>query len=241
MKGTILGGAVLFLVFAAAFAPASLLRLLLPADAEVEMLRPAGTVWNGSADVFLGGTPIDRVSWRFQPGSLLRAGLGYQLILLGSDHDMTGTLHFGVTAAVIELAGGASAGFVNRWLGQYDIAVSGDFALDEINVRIPYTLRGASPGAASGSLAWTGGPLQYQLAGQRYSSSLPPLIAYLGDALEAVVYQEGGHTPLLRAEVQNDGFVRIGMTALMTRLVGNPWPGSHAEHEVVLEVEELVF
>ncbi|MFU8817524.1 MAG: type II secretion system protein N [Pseudomonadales bacterium] len=241
MKRTLIVGTLLFVSFAVAFAPATLLRQLLPADGNVEMLGPAGTLWNGSANVFLDGTPLDRIVWRFRPAALLQAALGYHLTLIGPEHDMAGTLQLGIRHATVELNGRAAAGFVNRWLGPYDIAVTGDFAVDGINLSIPYNLREGRPGAAAGSVAWTGGPLQYQLAGQLYSSQLPPLVAYLGDALEAVVYQQGGHTPLLRAEVQANGFVRIGMTALMTRLVDNPWPGSHAEHEVVLEVEELVF
>jgi hypothetical protein len=241
MKTTIIVGFTLFVAFAVVFAPASLLRVLLPADGSAELLEPTGTVWKGDAELYLAGTSAGRISWRFRPLTLVQGNLGYHLTLAGAEHDLMGGVRLGGRAATMDMEGRASAVFANRWLAMYDIFLSGDFALNGISVHIPYNLRGSHPGTASGSLAWTGGPLQYQLAGQLYSSRLPPLVAYLGDTLEAVVYQDGGHTPLLRAEILNNGFVRIGMTQLLTRLVGNPWPGSHAEHEVVLEVEELLF
>lgn len=241
MKTTIVVGLLLFVAFALVFAPASLLRVLLPADGAAELLSPTGTVWKGNAELYLAGTSAGRISWRFRPLSLVQGALGYHLTLAGAEHDMVGGLRLGGRAATMDVEGRASAVFANRWLALYDISLSGDFALNGISVHIPYNLRGSDRGAAAGSLAWTGGPLQYRLGGQLHSGRLPPLVAYLGDALEAVVFQDGGQTPLLRAEVLNNGFVRIGMTQLLTRLVGNPWPGSHAEHEVVLEVEELLF
>jgi hypothetical protein len=241
MKTTLIVGALLFVAFAVMFAPASLLRVLLPAGGGAELLSPTGTVWNGNGDLLLAGAAAGHVTWRFRPLTLLQGTLGYHLTLTGPDHDMNGGVRLGGRAATVDLEGRAGAPFANRWLSLYDISVSGDFALHGIRLNIPYNLRGSDGGAATGSLDWTGGPLQYQLAGQLYSGRLPPLVAYLGDALEAVVYQQSGQTPLLRAEVLNNGFVRVGMTHLFTRLIGNPWPGSHAEHEVVLEVEELLF
>jgi hypothetical protein len=246
VKSTIALGLLLFVIFSISFAPATLLQAVLPADAGAKLLAPVGTVWNGDADLLLGGAPAGTVRWRFRPGTLMQGRMGYDLGLAGADHDLTGGLALGATAATVDLDGRTSAAFMNQWLAPYDIALSGDFALHGISLHIPYNLRvpdgpPTTVGAASGSLSWAGGALQYRLAGQIHAGSLPPLVAHLGDALEAVVYEDGGHTPLLRAEVLNNGFVRIGMTKLLTRLVGNPWPGSHAEHEVVLEVEELLF
>jgi hypothetical protein len=252
MKSTIAVGLLLFVAFSIGFAPASLVQVLLPAHSGAELLAPAGTVWNGEADLFLGGAPAGNVHWRFRPGALTQGALGYDLTLGSAEHDVIGALLLGTGAASVELDGRASAVLANRWLAAYDITLAGDFALHGIHLHIPYNLRAPAPptvgaagaaavGEAAGSLAWTGGPIQYRLAGQAFAASLPPLVAHLGDALEAVVYQEGGQTPLLRAELLDNGFARIGMTKLLTMLVGNPWPGSHAEHDVVLEVEELLF
>lgn len=96
-------------------------------------------------------------------------------------------------------------------------------------------------GEASGSLSWPGGDVRYRLSGQEYRGILPPLIATLGDGLEVYIYKEKGQTPLLIAQMLNNGFVKIGITRLLTRLLNNPWPGSDVDHEVVLEVEEQIF
>jgi hypothetical protein len=98
-----------------------------------------------------------------------------------------------------------------------------------------------APGEASGTASWSGGYVRYRLSGQSYSGDLPPLEAALGDGLEAYVYPVQEQTPLIRAQLLSNGFAKIGITRLLTRLLNNPWPGSDADHEVVLEVEEQLY
>ncbi len=136
------------------------------------------------------------------------------------------------------LGGTAAAAFANRWLAPYDIVIAGDLEFQGAQVRVPYDVAG---GRAGGALTWEGGPVRYRLGSRTHAGQLPPLVAYLGDGLEAMVYPQDGQTPLLLAEILPNGFVRIGVTKLMTELAGNPWPGSNADHEVVLEVEEQLF
>jgi hypothetical protein len=242
---TLVIGVLLFLVFAVVFAPASLLRTLLPGGGGVELLEPSGTLWDGAADLYLDGQAAGRMHWDFDPMMMLQGALGYDVALGGPEHDVTGTVSLGPMAGEATLEGRASAAFANRWLAPYDIAVGGELKFRQARVRIPYDYPGpeaeSGSGVASGSVAWTGGPVRYRLSGRSYAGNLPPLVAYLGDKLEAVVIPENGQTPLLRAEILTNGFVRIGVTKLLTNLVGNPWPGSHADHEVVLEVEEQLF
>ena len=70
---------------------------------------------------------------------------------------------------------------------------------------------------------------------------LPPLVAYLGEGAEATVFAQNGQTPLIKAELQDNGFAKVGITRLLTKMLDNPWPGSEPDHAVVLEVEEQVF
>ena len=88
---------------------------------------------------------------------------------------------------------------------------------------------------------FAGGPVNYRLSGQEYRGSLPPLVATLGEGLEVYIYPDEGQTPLLVAQMLENGFVKIGVTRLLTKLLNNPWPGSDVDHEVVLEVEEQIF
>lgn len=241
MVRTLIIGAILVLAFALAFAPATLLNGLLPADGSMELLQAQGTVWNGSADLSVAGRPAGQVTWSLRPAAIVRATLGYDVSWRGPDHDLTGQLDVGFSATALRLAGDAAAAFANAWLAPYDISISGDLELREIAARLPYDFAASGAGTSSGTVTWNGGPIRYRLSGRAFSGRLPPLVAYLGDGLEAVVYPQDGETPLLRLQVSHDGFVRVGVTQLLTRLAGNPWPGSHADHDVVLEVEEQLF
>jgi hypothetical protein len=58
---------------------------------------------------------------------------------------------------------------------------------------------------------------------------------------DAAEDSSGAVIPLLRIEVLANGYVRIGITRLLTKLLNNPWPGSDVDHEVVLEIEERLL
>lgn len=234
-------GLALFIVFAVILAPASLLRTVIPADAGIDLLSPQGTLWNGSGALYLAGQPAGTVNWHARPVTILTGKLGYDVAVAGPEHDLSGRVAAGWSAGTLELDGHAAAGFANRWLAPYDIAITGDLVLTDVTVRLPYDVAALAAGSATGEVAWDGGPVRYRLAGRNHAGELPPLVAYLGDGLEAEVYPKDGQTPLLRADIRPNGFIRIAVTQLLTRLVGNPWPGSHADHEVVLEVEEQLF
>lgn len=241
MKRTIAIGVILFLAFAIAFAPASLLRTLLPAQSGIDLLQAGGTLWNGHASLYLAAEPAGQVAWTFDPATLLSGSLGYDISLTGPEHDLRGTVSAGLGSAAATLSGQVSAAFANRWLAPYDIAISGDLTLEEVHVQAPYDVAVTGEGSAAGTIRWAGGPVSYRLSGRSHQGDLPPLAAYLGEKLVVTVYPAEGRTPLITGRVLADGFVKIGVTQLLTGLVGNPWPGSHADHEVVLEVEEQFF
>lgn len=248
MRRYLLIGAILFLAFVIAFAPAALLRSGLGMVEGVALLNPVGTVWRGSGDLYLADLPAGRVAWGFRPQALLKGTLGYHLRLSGPDHDLTADLAAGPSTLHLSADGTLSAPYLNPWLTPYDIRLSGELRLVEVAFAVPTrALDGdpaapaLAPGKAAGVLSWTGGDLHYRLSGQSYSGLLPPLVASLGDGLEAFIYPEQGQTPLLRAQLLDNGFLKIGITRLLTRLLNNPWPGSDADHEVVLEVEEQIF
>ena len=81
----------------------------------------------------------------------------------------------------------------------------------------------------NGQIDWSGGLVRYTLAGVLYEVQLPPLTAYLDQNTEndpiATVYTQGGSTPLIMATLGKDGFAKVGMTKLFTKLLNNPWPG----------------
>ncbi len=241
MIRTVLIGLLLFLAFAVALAPASLMRAAMPAGHGVELLDTRGTLWDGSGALYLAGQSAGRLGWDFQPVSLVRGTVAYHVTLRGTEQHLSGAVDLGTSGSEATLNGQASAAFANRWLQSYEIALTGDLEFHDAHIKVPYDYPQAGGGAGSGDLTWTGGPVSYRLGGRSFSGALPPLAAYIGDGLEAVVYPQGGQTPLLHLAMQPNGFIRIGVTQLLTELAGNPWPGSHDDHDVVLEVEEQLF
>lgn len=241
MIRAILIGLLLVLVFAVVLAPASLVRRFVSPDSGVELLEPAGTIWDGGAQLYLGGRAAGHLAWDWRPAALLTGALAYDLTLNGPDHALTGAVRFGFGAAEATLNGHAAAEFVNPWLAPYDIRIGGGLDFEDAQVRVAYDYRESGDGSAGGRLLWSGGPVRYVLSGRPNAGTLPPLAANLGDGLETVVIPQEGQTPLLHARILPNGFVRIGITKLLTRMMGNPWPGPQPDHEVVLEVEERLF
>lgn len=240
----------LVLGFALVFAPATLLRHAIPPDANVALSSLSGTLWDGEAVLLIGARNAGRLSWDFAPVTILQGALGYHLALSGPGQALEADLQLRPARVEAVVNGTAQGSYLNAWLAAYDIQLSGEFSLVDVKIAMPYTLSpGAEPragpaaanGSAGGRLTWDGGPIRYRLSGQDYSGALPPLEARVGDGLEVVVYASGNETPLLRAELLANGFVRLGMTRLLTRMLNNPWPGGDADHEVVLEVEEQLL
>ncbi len=251
MRKTFFIGILLVLLFLIAFAPAGLLRTLLAQVEGVNLLDPSGTVWRGEGELYLAEHAAGQIQWRFQPAALVRGYLEYQLTLTGPDQALDGNVGVSPGSLHLDLEGMLSARFLNQWLAPYDIGLSGDVTMREVDLLLlrngdeapaaasnPPAL---APGEASGTLTWAGGPVNYRLSGQEYRGSLPPLVATLGEGLEVYIYPEKGQTPLLVAQMLENGFVKIGVTRLLTKLLNNPWPGSDIDHEVVLEVEEQIF
>lgn len=251
MGKTFLVGILLVLLFVVVFAPAGLLRSLLAPVEGVNLLHPSGTLWHGEAELYLVEHSAGQLQWRFRPAALLGGYLEYQLALTGPDQALDGNVGVSPGSIRLDLEGMLSSRFLNQWLAPYDIGMSGDVTLREVDLLL---LRkgteaapagpnqpGLAPGEASGTLTWDGGAVNYRLSGQEYRGSLPPLVATLGEGLEVYIYPEAGQTPLLVAQMLDNGFVKIGITRLLTKLLNNPWPGSDIDHEVVLEVEEQLF
>lgn len=246
MARTLLAVILLALGFAVLFAPAALLRHVAPPGGGVELAGLSGTVWRGHADLVIGGRSAGRLAWRLAPVTILQGALGYHLALTGPGQDLSAALAIRPTRMGMTVDGAADSAFVNQWLGAYDIILSGRLTFEAVHLEVPYAWPAAAPdlpvpGRAGGILRWTGGPVRYQLAQQTYQGTLPPLEALFGDALQAVVFATGDQTPLLQLDLLSNGFIRIGMTRRLTRMLDNPWPGGEADHEVVLVVEEQLF
>lgn len=237
MRTTVAAGVVLFLVFAVLFAPAGMLRPQMPPD--ITLINPGGTLWHGRSQLIVRGSQLGEVQWDFDLGAVFNGAVRYDLVLSTVRDNLTGAIeYFPVTETThLKLSGILTAASINEWLNPYQISLSGSFRLDSVEL----TLVEQIPTAASGTISWGGGPVSYILSGKTSTGNLPEMLAYLGDIPQAVVFEVGGQTPLMRAELLANGFAKIGITKYLTRLLNAPWPGGDPDHVVVLEVEEQVF
>jgi hypothetical protein len=241
MRKALIFGVLLFLALVLFQAPAGLLRFLITESAPIAILEPRGTLWQGHGEFVLDTAPAGRLSWSLRGFTLLQGRLSYDYHLFSSDLDLEGNVSAGFDSFVLGSRGTVDASFVNRWLSPYDILLGGQFQLEDVGL----TFKGAADRAqlehAEGRLQWSGGTVQYILSNKMSSTNLPPLTALLGPGPGAVAFAHDDQTPLLHAQLQANGFARIGVTKQLTKLLGNPWPGGDADHAVVLEVEEQVF
>lgn len=237
MARTIGVGFALFLIVLVVRAPAGILIGMIPEDQPARLLEPRGTLWQGDARLVAVGRPVGRLEWSFRPVTLLQGAFGYDLDFAGPDISLTGEAGVRMGGVTARASGQVGAPFANQWLATYDIELSGVFELRDVNL----TITGGRLGEAAGRLDWNGGPVTYALSGKVYRSALPAMEARLGPGPEAVAYASGVSTPLLHAALKANGFAKIGVTKYLTKILGNPWPGSDPDHAVVLEVEEQVF
>ncbi len=238
-------GLLVFLLTLVVLAPASLLTSTLGRTTELALSRVTGSLWHGQADIAFRSEPLGRLSWKFQPSSLLYLAVSYDIDLSSPDHHFSGrvTRHIGDTTmsgrAVVENP------TINRLLKPYDIAAPGELTLENIALTLTQVGEDTPPTLqAKGDLHWSGGLVTYRLSGRRYETRLPPIVGYI-DTIdgkpEITTYRENDDTPLILASIDRDGWLTLGITRAFTRLAAQPWPGSEPDHAVVLEVEEKVF
>ena len=57
----------------------------------------------------------------------------------------------------------------------------------------------------------------------------------------ADIYAQGEPIRLMQAQITPDGFIKIGISKMFTKVLNRPWPGSDPDHAIVLEVEEQLL
>ena len=238
-------GAALFLGLVVARAPAALVGALMPAG-PVALVAPSGTVWNGSAELQLRQASVGLLSWRWLPGALAAGELGVVVELQGEGLDAHGIVHVGVgQLRIVDARGQLAEDALQRLLGAYELGANGRLRFDGVQVE---RARGGYR-SARGTVHWGGGTLAYRMQGRRYEASLPPMRAPLAAEggtlmLAARPLQPvgaAGTAPLLRLALRPDGWFVAGASRAFIELAGQPWQGTTAASDIVLEVEEKLF
>jgi len=242
----------LVVAFFIALAPARLITQRLSQQpinsAQIRLLQPSGTVWNGSADLIINSQPAGRVSWRFMPAALIKLAAGLELRIAAADYNAKGRLlkPLGGSIEALDLSAVANASALQRWLAPYDIYPSGTLTIEHLDLTELELSESGWPSAlhSHGQAEFSGGELSYRLAGKTTHVVLPPLAANIATEEQLPklqVMEIGKDLPLIFGRLTQRGSVAIGITQGFTQLVGQPWPGSEPDHKVVLEVEELLI
>ena len=238
-RGLLVLGILAFLGFCVAFAPARLLAPLAERIDGAALTRTAGTVWAGSGRLIFRGQDRGRFSWSFHPTTLLRLFPGIGWTLSAEHMSLDGSMNLAPGRAALSISGTVDADAVNPWLETYELSMAGHFELRHLYVHVT----GNRPDDTRGTISWSGGRLRYVLSQRQRVAELPPLEARLrfADGPEATVVAAGDGTPLIEAQLLESGFARIGITMLLTRMIGQPWPGGGPDDKVVLAVEEKIL
>lgn len=239
----LIAGLLLFLGFAVVFAPAGLLDRGLERNSQADLTDTRGTLWQGQANLLINRQALGMVHWDFAATSLLQLAPRYDWRLEGGGKHLNGSAAITLNTAQASAQGSIDSSAINPMLQRYDIFVNGQFQLQP--TRITWLTDANQAADLDGQLDWSGGLVRYTLSGILRETTLPPLSAFLRmsdqNLPEAVVYVTGEQTPLMMAALGDNGFVKVSITKLFTKLLGNPWPGSDPDHAVVIEVEEQIF
>ena len=241
MKRYLLIGLLVFLIAAIAMVPAGLVARALQSVPNTELIDPRGRIWQGQGQLLLQGNPVGILRWSVDALDTMLLSPSARWQLDQTFIEVSGDVQYSNDGLAISADGDVRADAVNPALQPYQLSMTGDFEIDGVELGFDTDSRQISQ--ASGEIYWSGGLVRFTMAGRLREERLPPLIMRLtmSDGPQAVVYATDDPTPLLIVSQGLPGFVKYGVTKQFTRLLGQPWPGSAPNHQVVIELEEQIF
>ncbi len=253
MRRYLIVGVLLFIGFAVANAPAGIISRALGATGTVNLGQTEGTLWSGTGELQAQGHNLGQLAWRFKALSLLRLMPTFEINLSDPHSQLKGEAGYGLGGRVAaELEGTLDSRAINPWLSPYELQMTGAIDVDHLRLKLsdianlgaPNTEVGTQFTQAEGLLHWSGGPVSYTLSGTPSTQRLPPMVGKLSideDGPRVDVLADPGDIPLMEMDLQNEGFVRIGITKRFTHILQSPWPGDEPDDAIVLQVEQQLF
>ena len=234
-------GILALLGFVVYTAPATLLGAALGDKGPARLTQVQGSIWDGAAAAEYAGQSLGALTWRFDAGGLAEGDVAFDWQLAGAGHALSGSARFGLAGLQCEATGTVRGATMRRILAPYWIEAQGDVGIERIRADLTYDLH---PRNMAGELSWSGGEVRYRLAGEHYQMVLPPLTGVLEtDNTEPAltVFGEGVPAPLLQVRLGADGWLDIGVTKMLTKMAGFPWPGNEPDHAIVIDVSERLI
>ena len=234
---TITVGILAFALFCTALAPAALLAVLIERLGGASLTATAGTLWSGSGALRLKGVGLGRLHWSFEPVTLMQLAPGYAWRLAGDGLNLHGRMTFQGDAIKLSASGTVGTAAVNAGLATYDIRLGGGFSIEGLEA----TVTAGRLQHLDGGGRWSGGVVSYALGGQSHTALLPPMRAEAQSTpVRARAFAEAENTLLVHAEITDAGYVKIGITRRLLKLLNQPWAGGGADDEIVVSVEEAL-
>ena len=234
-------GLVFFLSFLVIFLPASSIRLVTNAIPAIDFSTTEGSIWNGNGRLRVSKLYVGLLRWSVDPVQLVFGKLAFEWVLEDQSHTFGGSATIRLGGMAFSFDGLIEAETINRVLAAYNMNLNGTLHLRSVKATI-----NKSEGRIriQGDMRWDGGTVQYRMSNQRFQTELPALLGEL-QMVEGVpsmtVRSETDNTPLLRARLDNDGWVHIGITKRFTHLIGQPWQGNEPDPAIVMEVSEKLL
>jgi len=224
------------------FAPAGAADLVLQrSDADARLYAPSGRVRSGSGDLFVDGRDLGRLHWRVQPGSLLRGRLDVEFTLQSLAHRLDGlaSVQSHRQLSLSGVSGHLDEGGLRTLLAPYDIHPSGRLTVHSGHFRV----RDDVVVEAFADGHWTGGFVRYFLAGQGWTTELPPLDARLRlhDGDPVLMIEDPAGSQLLDITVDAEGWAHLRIRYRFIAMAGFPWPDAPDPDTVLLEISEQIF
>ena len=234
-------GVLALLGFVVYTAPATLVSAALGAEGPARLTQVQGSIWDGAAVAEYAGQSLGALTWRFNAGGLAAGETVFDWQLASAGHALSGSARLGLAGLQCNAAGTVRGATMRRILAPYWIEAQGDVGIERIRADLTYDLH---PRNMTGELSWSGGEVRYRLAGEHHQMILPPLIGVLetDNAEPALtVFGEGVPAPLLQVRLGADGWLDIGVTKMLTKMAGFPWPGNEPDHAIVIDVSERLI
>ena len=234
-------GLVFFLSFLVIFLPASSIRFVTNAIPAIDFSTTEGSIWNGSGRLRVTKLYAGSLSWSVDPVQLVFGKLAIEWVLEERTHTFGGAATIRLGSMAFSFDGLIEAATINRVLAPYNMNLNGALHLRSIKATIN---KSEGPIRIQGHMRWDGGTVQYHMSNQRFQRELPALLGEL-QMVEGIpsmtVRSETDDTPLIRARLDDDGWIHIGITKRFTRLIGQPWQGSEPDPAIVMEVSEKLL
>ena len=247
MKRNVIIGALVVLVMLIMLAPANLLRMAFAQVPGVALVKPQGTIWQGSGIMVVHPGFSANVTWqvKWQLGESLVPTIHWQLN--NSELSLWGNVITGFSVQRVNIEGRFSGQSLEPVLTRYDISLPGTFQIS------PTALLMTTSGPTTefeldndSQLDWSGGNIRYVLSNGLEQAYVPALTATLKStqgALPKVFIElaENSTGALLTLTPNREGYVNIEITRGFIELMGRTWTGSAKYNDVVLEVKRKVF